>query len=193
MSGTVVDGDRPTSAHQDRGQGAGSGAERGAWRRLGATGDGRGQAEVIAIPRVCATRCWRKLKELKITRQPPAVGDGAGAVGAAGVGADPHPPGGRSSSRSASTWPRCDRLIAGTEGGALAEAAQPNVVSGMRPITARDMRTGLDRPAGGDGLVPGRAGRADAPAVDAQHPRRLPGHHGRRGLLRRLQPATTAS
>ena len=36
-----------------------------------------------------------------------------------------------------------ERLIAAQKA-VLAEAAQPNVVTGMRPITGREMRTGLD-------------------------------------------------
>ena len=87
------------------------------------------------------------------------------------------------------------RELIGLQKSALAAAVQPTLVTGMRPLTDHWARPahGRRRPAGGARLVSGRAGRTGAAAVAAQHPRRLPGHHGRRRLLRRLQPGACAA
>ena len=80
-----------------------------------------------------------------------------------------------------------DRLIAAQKA-LLAEAAQPTVVTGMRPLYRARAAHRPRRHAGGARLVPRRPRRPHPRSFPAQHPRRLPRHHGRRGLLRRLQP-----
>ena len=139
----VVDGTAPRSAHQDVGRGSGVAPSEGRGDCLGAIGDGRGEVDGVKAEFLSfRDDVVAELKELKLARnrlQLETALERSGLPESAQVVIR----------QVAQQQPECldmdnvDRLIAAQKA-MLAEAVQPSVVSGLRPISAHDLRTGLD-------------------------------------------------
>ncbi len=139
----VVGETAPRSAHQDVGRGSGAAPSEGRGDCLGAIGDGRGEVDGVRAEFLSLRDdVVAELKELKITRnrlQLETALEQSSLPEAAQI----------LIRQVTQQQPECldmaevDRLIQAQKA-VLAEVVQPSVVSGLRPITARDLRTGLD-------------------------------------------------
>ena len=139
----VVDGTAPRSAHQDVGRGSGAAPSEGRGDCLGAIGDGRGEVDGVRAEFLSLRDdVVAELKELKLARNrlqlETALEQSGLPEAARGL---VRQIGGRQ--LECLDMDEVQRLIEGQRA-VLAAAVQPTVVTGMWPITAREMRTGAD-------------------------------------------------